>query len=468
MTVNPLIFRGYDIRGIVGQDLNEEIVYSLGRAYGTLLAGRRIKVCPVGHDNRLESERFSKAFIKGLNESGIDTYYIGNSLSQIVYFSSYLFFTRGYAMITASHNSKEFNGLKLGIGYSESLSGEGIQNLRRILEKGSFVSGKGKNSNYNVFPEYQKNLLKLFNLKKRWKIVVDACNSTSGQFYPTIFSKTGCQVIKQNCNLDSNFPLGTPDPTDSNVLKRLSERVIKEKADIGFAFDADGDRMAAVDELGRGHWMDIILSIFVRDILETLPGSTIVYNSLCSKTVHETIVKFGGNPIMWKTGHSYIKEKMKEAGALLGGELSGHIFFLDNYFGHDDAAYACLRLLSFLERKNISLAQAATEFQGYIGSPEIKLGVDDNLKFNLVQGPIKQDLINSWPGATINELDGVRIDTPDTMVIIRASQNGPYLTARFESRTESMYNLVKSRVKDILKRRAEINWNEGVNVEALG
>ncbi|KKT45418.1 MAG: Phosphoglucomutase/phosphomannomutase alpha/beta/alpha domain III [Candidatus Collierbacteria bacterium GW2011_GWF2_44_15] len=214
--------------------------------------------------------------------------------------------------------------------------------------------------------------------------------------------------------------------------------------------------------------MDIILSIFVRDILETLPGSTIVYNSLCSKTVHETIVKFGGNPIMWKTGHSYIKEKMKEAGALLGGELSGHIFFLDNYFGHDDAAYACLRLLSFLERKNISLAQAATEFQGYIGSPEIKLGVDDNLKFNLVQGPIKQDLINSWPGATINELDGVRIDTPDTMVIIRASQNGPYLTARFESRTESMYNLVKSRVKDILKRRAEINWNEGVNVEALG
>ena len=463
MPLNPFIFRGYDIRGIVGQDLDEESFYSLGRGYGTILSLRRIGLCPVGHDNRKESEMFSKAFIKGLNASGIDTIDLGLSLSQIVYFSSYHYLTRGYAMVTASHNPKQFNGLKLGIGYSESLSGDGLQNLRKIVETSNFLSGKGKNLRQNIFPTYQKNLLKHFKLNKKWKVVVDASNSTSGMFYPTIFSKAGCRVVKQYCDLDGNFPLGTPDPTDSTVLKRLSSKVDSEKADIGFAFDADGDRMAVVDELGNPHWMDIIFSLFAQDLLESLPGTPIVYNNLCSKTVPETVRTYGGGPIMWKTGHSYIKAKMKETGALLGGELSGHIFFLDNYFGHDDAANACLRLLSFLERKNLSLAQAVAKFQGYVGSPEIKLEVGDSIKFNLISGPIKQDLLASWPNAEVNELDGVRIDTDDTMVVMRASQNGPYITARFECKDLVTYNIVKERVKAILKRRPEISWENGVN-----
>jgi len=467
MTLNPLIFRAYDIRGLAGEDLDESIYYSLGRAYGTYLSHRRIISCPVGHDNRAESERYTRSFIKGLNESGIDTFYLGFSLSQIVYFASYRFLTRGYAMITASHNPKEFNGLKLGSGYSESLSGEGIQNIKKIAEEGNFTSGKGKNSNINIFSDYQKNLLKLFKLKKRWKVVVDTSNSTSGLFYPSIFSRAGCTVIKQNCNLDSKFPLGTPDPTDTKVLKRLADRVLKEKADLGFAFDADGDRMAVIDELGHTLWMDIVLSIFAKDTLETLPGSTIIYNSLCSKTVPNTVLKYGGKPVMGKTGHSFIKEKMRETGAMLGGELSGHIFFLDNYFGHDDAAYACLRLLNFLERKNSSLAQVATEFLGFIGSPEIKLMVEDVLKFDLVSGPIKQDLLASWPNASVSEMDGVRIDTPDTMVIVRASQNGPYITARFECRNDAAYDIVKTRVRDIFHRNAAISWENGVNVDAL-
>jgi phosphomannomutase/phosphoglucomutase len=274
-------------------------------------------------------------------------------------------------------------------------------------------------------------------------------------------------VIKQNCNLDGRFPLGTPDPTDSQVISRLSARVIKEKADLGFAFDADGDRMAVVDELGQGHWMDIIICLFIKDLLETLPGSNIVYNSLCSKAVQETAIKYGGKPIMWQTGHSYIKEKMKAVGAPLGGELSGHIFFLDNYFGHDDAAYACLRLLTYLDKKNQSLAQAVAEFDSYVSSPEIKVEVDEKAKFSLVNGPIRQDIISSWPGAVVTDSDGIRIDTPDTTVIIRASQNGPYLTTRFESRDQNMYDLVKGRVRDILKRRAEVNIDHGVNTSAL-
>jgi phosphomannomutase/phosphoglucomutase len=404
-TVNPGIFRGYDIRGIVDKDLSPDVYYTLGRAYGTFLSQRRIKEATVGRDNRLTGEEYSMAFIAGLNDTGIDTIDLGLSLSQIVYFSNYHYKTKGSAMVTASHNPKDFNGLKLGVGYSDTMMSEELQYLRKLIEENKLIEAekKGSNRKENIFPEYKKDILKHFELHKSWKIVIDASNTTSGMFYPEIFRDAGCEVVEQNTELDGNFPHGTPDPTEVEVLDRLAEGVKKAGADIGFAYDTDGDRMSVVDENGRTFWMDSIVAIFAQDVLETMPGASIIFNTLCSRQVSDTIKAAGGNPIIWKTGHSYIKAKVKEERSPFGGELSGHIFFMDNFYGHDDAAYACLRLLQYLERKNKTLGQVADELPKYESSPEIKFGLADDIKFKFIDEQIQSEFCNIWPeyGSTL-------------------------------------------------------------------
>jgi len=465
--INPKIFRGYDLRGVADVDLSEDIFYTLGRAYATFLSKRRIKESSVGRDNRLTSEVYTKAFIQGLNDGGIDTIDLGLSLSQIVYFSSYEFKTKGGAMITASHNPKEFNGLKLNVGYSDTMVTEEIQDLRTIAEKGEFSEGKGTNREQDIFPEYKVTILKLFNLKKKWKVVVDACNTTSGKFYPEILRAAGCEVIEQNTELDGNFPLGVPDPTELEVLERLAHGVKAAGANLGFAYDTDGDRMAVVDENGGVLWMDSIVALFAQDVLDYMPGAPIVFNALCSKQVTEAIENAGGKPIMWLTGHSFIKAKVKEVRSPFGGELSGHIFFMDNCFGHDDGAYASLRLLQYLERKNESLAEATSKLAKYVSSPEIKLGLADDIKFKFIETVITEEFKQNWPKAQYINIDGIRMDTENEMAIIRASQNGPYITIKFEGRTQEQYNNVKSILKEMLKKHSEIKWDEGVNITAL-
>lgn len=465
--VNPTIFRGYDIRGLVDEELTDDVYYTLGRAYATFLTQRRIKEASVGRDNRLTSERFSKAFIQGLNDGGIDTIDMGLSLSQIVYFSSYEFKTKGSAMITASHNPKEFNGLKLGVGYSDTMITEEIQYMRELCQKGEFSSGQGKNRQQDVFPAYKETVLKLFSLNKKWKIVVDACNTTSGKFYPDILRSAGCEVIEQNTELDGNFPLGVPDPTEVEVLERLAEGVKKAGADIGFAYDTDGDRMAVVDENGRTLWMDSIVALFAKDVLDFIPGAPIVYNTLCSRQVTEAVSEAGGESVIWMTGHSFIKAKIKEVRAPFGGELSGHIFFMDNFFGHDDGAYASLRLLQYLERKNQTLGQAVSELSVYVSSPEIKFGLADDIKFQFIDTKIREEFMKQWPNAKYVDIDGIRMDTDNEMAIIRASQNGPYITVKFEGKTQEQYDAVKGILRDILKKYPEIDWSKGVNTHAL-
>ncbi|NLG06746.1 MAG: phosphomannomutase/phosphoglucomutase [Candidatus Pacebacteria bacterium] len=465
--INPNIFRGYDLRGLMDKDLDENVYYTLGRAYGAFLAKRRIKESAVGRDNRHNGELYVKAFIQGLNDSGIDTIDLGLSLSQIVYYSSYEFKTKGGAMITASHNPKEFNGLKMSVGYSDTMVSEEIKELQNIAASKQFVNGQGKNRQADITQAYTQQLLKLFSLEKKWKIVLDACNAAGGNFYPEIFRAAGCEVIEQNCQLDADFPLGHPDPTELSVLQRLAQGVLAAKADLGFAFDADGDRMSVVDENGQILWMDTIVSIFAKDVLDFLPGSKIIYNTLCSRQVQETIEQAGGEGVMWLTGHSFIKAKVKEERSPFGGELSGHIFFMDNFYGHDDAAYACLRLLSYLERKKIKLSQAVATLVKYISSPEIKLGLPDEVKFQLIDREISADFKEHWPQAKFTKIDGIRMDMPEQMAIIRASQNGPYVTVKFEAKTEKQYQKLKAELKAILKKYPAVNWGEGSNTKAL-
>lgn len=467
--INGKIFRGYDIRGVMDEDLSPNVYYTLGRAYAIWLNQRRIKDCVVGHDNRMTSNAYSKAFIAGLNDSGISTYDLGLALSQMVYFASYEFKTKGGAMITASHNPREYNGLKVVTGYSETMLAEDVIAFKELVDSGKFVTAKekGKNKKVKVFDAYLRAILKHFNLKKKWKVVVDASNTTSGMYYPEIFHEAGCEVIEQNCELDGKFPLGVPDPTEKGVLERLREGVLKYKANIGFAYDADGDRMAVVDDQGTVLWMDTIVALFADDVLDTMPKAKIVFNNLCSKAVTQTIEKRGGEPVMWITGHSFIKAKIKEVGAPFGGELSGHIYFTDNFFGHDDGAYASLRLLQSLERKKMSLSQAVAQLPKFVSSPEIKLGLADEIKFAFIQNVIVKDLKKAFPVAEYNTVDGVRLDTKTSMVTIRASQNGPYITIKYEAKTKKEYEELKVIVRNILKKHQEIDWTVGVNTDAF-
>ncbi len=466
-TINPEIFRGYDLRGVVDVDLSPDVMYTLGRAYATFLTERRIKDCTVGRDNRLTGVEYSKAFIQGMNDGGINTIDIGLSLSQIVYFSSYYFQIKGSVMISASHNPKNFNGLKLGVGFSDTMITEEIQYLRQIVEKGKFSEGKGTNRAEDIFPAYKADILKRFNLKKKWKIIIEGCNTGSGVFYPPIFRDAGCEVIEQNCTPDGNFPLGVPDPTEIQVLERVAKTVRIEKADIGFAYDTDGDRMSVVDEKGNILWMDSIVALFAQDVLDFMPGANIVYNTLCSRQVTEAIEKAGGKPVMWLTGHSFIKAKVKEVRSPFGGELSGHIFFMDNFYGHDDGANASLRLLQYLERKGETLSQAFAKLNVYVSSPEIKFGLADSLKFKLIDNEIKADFKKIWPNAKFIEIEGVRMDSEKEMCMVRASQNGPYITVKFEGKTQDIYDKVKVQVREILKKYPQIDWSKGVNTHAL-
>ena len=463
------IFRGYDLRGLAGSELSEQTMEFLGKGYATFLAKRRINEAVVGMDNRLTSKSYKKAFIKGLIDCGINVIDFGLGLSQIMYFAQYHYKSKGGAFITASHNPKEYNGMKLAVGFSQTMVTEEINEFRKITKSGKYVKSnkKGSYKQDDVFPAYKKDILKRVSIDKIFKVVVDGCNTPPGLFMPDILQEAGCQVIKQNCNLDGNFPSGTPDPTERKVQERLAKRVVKEKADLGLSYDADGDRMGIVDEKGNLIWNDTLVAIFAMDVLDYLPGSKIIFNTLCSKQTPEIIKKAGGIPVMWLTGHSFIKAKVAEERAPFGGELSGHFFFVDNFYGHDDGAIAALRILAYLARKNKTLSQVIASLPQYISSPEIKLGCPDNIKFKLIDNQITKDLKKLYPKAEYVDIDGIRFDTNTRMAIIRASQNGPYITIKYEAKDKKGYEELKQQLTTILHKYDHIDFSTGVNTDAL-
>lgn len=466
---NDYLFRGYDLRGVAGEDLSDEQMYLLGKAYATFLYQRRIWEVVVGRDNRLTSESYSSSFIKGLQESGVDVVDIGLSLAQIVYFSQYLLRFKGAAMVTASHNPVQYNGLKLAVGFSDTMTSPEIQEYRQIAQAGKFKKFDRKPSlrQQDVFPDYKADVLRRSGEIGKFKVVVDTINGTAGMFLPDILREAGCEVVEQNTNLDGNFPLGTADPTERKVQERLAERVVKEGADMGFSYDTDGDRMGVVDGKGRLIWNDTLVSLFAQDVLDNMAGAKIVFNVLCSKQVNDVIAARRGQPVMWLTGHSFIKAKIKEERAPFGGELSGHMFFTDNFYGHDDEAYATLRLLAYLTRVGKNLAQAVDELPQYKSSPEIKVACPDAVKFELISGPITKDIKAEFPKAEYVDIDGIRFDTANEMGVIRASQNGPYITVKYEGRDEAGYNKMRQVISQVLHKYKEIDFKEGVNTDAL-
>lgn len=463
------IFRGYDLRGVAGEDLNADVLEFLGKGYATFLARRRINEAVVGMDNRLTSVEYKKAFIEGMRSCGVDVIDFGLGLSQIMYFAQYFFRTKGGAFITASHNPKNFNGMKLAVGFSQTMITEEIVEFREITKSGKYhtPTKTGSLREVNVFPTYKEDILKKFNIEKNFRVVVDACNGAAGVFLPEILKEAGCEVVEQNTKPDGNFPNGTPDPTEKKNQERLAKRVLEEKADIGFTYDADGDRMGVVDEKGNIIWNDNLVSIFALDVLDYLPKSKIIFNNLCSKQVTQVIKNAGGQPILWLTGHSFIKAKVAEERAPFGGELSGHFFFMDNFYGHDDGAYSSLRLLSYLSRKGKNLSEVVSSLPSYISSPEIKLGCKDEQKFELIKTKITSELKNLYPAESFSDIDGIRMDSSEEMIVIRASQNGPYITIKFEAKSQTKYDLLKKQIALILHSYPEIDFSSGVNTDAL-
>lgn len=468
-TIPDHVFRGYDLRGLVGSELNRDTVALLGKGYATWLLQRRIYDCVLGYDCRISSPEFRDVLVRELTNAGITVFDIGMTLSQIVYFACYYFRTRGMIMITASHNPKEYNGFKFGTGYSETMLTEDVIAFKNLVNSGKFVtkSPKGKYIQKDIKKDYIEDLIRRVGPIGKFKAVVDSCSATTGIYLPDILRRAGCEVIEQNTKPDGNFPVGTPDPTEKEVQERLASGVRKSHADLGFSYDCDGDRIGVVDGEGNLLWNDTLISLFAQDVLDFLPGSKIVYNTLCSKQVTDVVVQKGGIPVMWITGHSFIKAKVREEQAPFGGELSGHIYFVDNFYGHDDGAIATLRLLAYLTRIKKSLKEAVADLPHYFSSPEIKLGCPDAIKFKLVSEKIGDEMKKLYPEAKYIEIDGVRMDMKDEMLIIRASQNGPYLTVKFEGKTQAGYDTLKNQVSQILHKFKEVDFKTGVNTAAL-
>lgn len=476
MKINPYVFRGYDIRGEVDKDLDTKKIEAIGKAYGTFL--RRRKVCQgvTGRDNRLSSKDYMPAFQKGITSVGVEIIDLGMVLTPMVYYGQYRFQTNGGAMMTASHNPHNFNGFKLATGYSQSTLQDDIQEIREYTDQENYYKAEkeGKVKTADIREDYINDILKRINLKKKFKVVIDTRHGTCGNYTPEIFKRAGCEVISKHAELDGSFPKGTPDPTDEHFMEELGEYVKKEKADVGFAFDGDGDRLGTVDEKARFLWNDVLLAIFAKEILERFPNSKIVYNTLCSQVVPLVVKDNGGTPVIWLTGHSFIKDKIATENAAFGGELSGHFFFADNAYGHDDACYSALRVLEYLSDKNMSLSQLYETFPQFISSPEIKIGCPDDKKVGVIKD-LSVNFKKDFKGAQITDDniipndDGVRADFKDGMIIFRYSQNGPYLTVKFEAKDQKTYDERRKYVRETLESYPEMIWEDqlAVNLDHL-
>jgi phosphomannomutase/phosphoglucomutase len=474
MKVNPQIFRGYDLRGLVGTDLSPELAEHLGKAYGTYLTRRNIKTAVVGRDCRATGPSYSEALVKGLRWAGVSVTDIGMQLVGTFYWSQYHLKIPAGVYVSASHNPPEFNGFKFANDYSETLVSEGMQELRKMVEAEDYDQGRSEGSfqQVDIRPAYYKDLVKRLPLTKKFKVVVDPGCTTAGEIAPALLRQAGCEVVEYNTKVDSSFPLGVADPTETQVVERLRDEVLESKADIGFTYDADGDRIGVVDDAGNIIWNDVLLALFAIDVLRDHPGSTIMFNTLCSKVVPETIERAGGTPFMWRTGHSFLKKKNQEVKAAFIGELSGHFFFSTDFYNHDDGLYSTLRLLQAIERSGKKLSELLAALPRYISSPEIKVSCADEQKVAVIDELIPL-LQQKYPEAEVisdeRAGDGIRLELEDGMFVLRYSQNGPYLTTKFESRNHAGYEALRQSINEILHKVPEIDWSSPttVNVEAL-
>jgi phosphomannomutase/phosphoglucomutase len=451
--VNPAIFREYDIRGIADVDYDAAFARVLGRAYATFVADKNVKRVSVGRDARLTSNKYADALKDGLRSGGLDVVDLGMTPTPLVYYSLHHLDVDGGIQVTGSHNPSDHNGFKVCIG-KISVYGEDIQELRRIIESGKFREApRGKEEHYAIIPPYQEELIAQFGtLPRKLKVVVDSGNGAAGPVAPRIISALGCDMRDIFSEPDGRFPNHHPDPTVEENMEILIDTVKKDGADLGIAFDGDADRVGLVDHQGHILWGDEMLVLFARDILAERPGAVIVSEVKCSQRLYDDIAKHGGKAIMWKAGHSLLKAKMRETKAALGGEMSGHIFFADRYYGYDDAIYAACRMLQIVAKAGKPLAELLADLPAAVNTPEIRVDCPDALKFKIAE-QAKEKFRKA--GYDLIDIDGVRVKFADGWGLIRASNTQPILVMRFEaSNAEKLaeYRAVVEKVLDEVKR----------------
>ncbi|KAF0191618.1 MAG: phosphomannomutase / phosphoglucomutase [Gammaproteobacteria bacterium] len=423
------IFKAYDIRGIVGVTLTPEIVYDIGRAIGSEAFDRGQQGVIVARDGRLSGPEFTEALVRGLCASGRDVIDIGLVPTPVLYFATHYMNTASGVMITGSHNPPEYNGMKIVLR-GDTLSGTAIQALRERIEKQNFRTGAGSIKLMSVASDYIQRIASDIRLSRPLKVVVDCGNGAAGDVAPQLLQALGCDVTELFCDIDGNFPNHHPDPSQPENLQDLIRHVKQQGADIGLAFDGDGDRLGVIDSSGEIIWPDRQMMLYARDVLSRNPGAEIIFDVKCSRNLAKSIKSDGGRPVMWKTGHSLIKARMKETGALLAGEMSGHIFFKERWYGFDDALYTAARLLEILSNHKGRTSEVFSKLPNALNTPELRLEMGDKDHFKFMDELTRAA---SFPHASITAIDGIRVDFSDGWGLVRASNTTPCLVLRFEA-----------------------------------
>jgi phosphomannomutase/phosphoglucomutase len=447
--VSKSIFKAYDIRGIVNEDLTIETVVLIGKAIGSESIDRGERGIVVGRDGRTSGPDLMNALVEGIKSTGCHVVKIGMIPTPVLYYATYSKGASSGVMITGSHNPPNYNGFKMMIA-GETLSGERILNLYERINNHNFHQGQGTSTTIDIQEDYLNRVTSDISIKRPLKIVVDCGNGVAGHLAPKLFEALGCEVVKLFCHIDGNFPNHHPDPSKLENLNDLIAEIKAEKADLGLAFDGDGDRLGVIDEKGNVIWADRQMILFSRDVIHRNPGAKIVFDVKCSSLLSKDISNQGGRPILSRTGHSFIKAKIKEESALLGGEMSGHIFFKERWYGFDDALYAGARLLEILSSRNESCSEIFSELPDSFNTPEINIHFDkQGDQFDAMEKLKKTANFNE---GVLTRIDGIRLDYEDCWGLVRPSNTTPCLVLRFEAETEVSLKRIREEFREWLER----------------
>ena len=455
MKINKYIFREYDIRGKVSDDFPPEVVENLGKAFGTFISRSGGQEIALSGDVRLTTPSLIESFKTGVLSTGVDVINIGILPTPANYFSMFKLDVAGAVQITGSHNPPEFNGFKMSRN-KKSVFGDSIQDLRSIIEKEDYETGEGDEAPYKIINDYRKMIFEKISIERPLRVVMDCGNAAAAICAPDIFKKFDIELTELYCDVDGTFPNHHPDPTVKENLTDLIKLMKTGNYDVGIAFDGDADRVGVVDETGEVIWADQLMALFLPELVN--PGDEILYDVKCSKALEEEIIKYQGKPVMWKTGHSLVKQKMVELNCKFGGEMSGHIFFADDYYGYDDAIYVAARLLQTLSRSKKTLSELRSELPKYFSTPEIRLEANsDEEKFMISKKAVDYFTANF----DCSTVDGVRINFEDGWGLVRASNTQPVIVCRFEATSEERMQQIKKLITDKLNEMGELKFDVG-------
>lgn len=453
--LNKFMFREYDIRGQENdQELNSQSVELIAKAYGTFLRKRNVTAAVVGHDNRKSSEEFYGIAVRALRGCGVDVVGIGMCLTPMVYWAQYRFEAKGALMVTASHNPAGWNGVKLALGYSYTITDGEVLEVYRLAEGGQFETGEGTYRAEDISQAYIDDLVSRAKLHRKLKVLVNTANATSSFFTPKVLRQFGCEVVEHNTDPDPSYPHYVPNPANVEMMKDTGAQVVKHGCDLGIAVDADGDRLGLCDEKGQTVWPDRYLILLSRLVLAQQPGAKIVFDVKVSEALPEDIAAHGGVPIMWRTGHGHIKKKLAQEGAALAGEQSGHVFYALGYYGFDDAHLAALKLLEYLSAQNEPVSEVIATTPYYVSTPAYHAHVPEEAKYRVVERLTEQF---KSEGYRVVDVNGVRAYFKNGgWGLVRASSNLPALVLRFEAKTEQDLREIERTFRDKLKAFPEV------------